>query len=105
MSTNIASLSLREATPLEMRRIFALVEGHFDETKGCYLNGYNDERVSKELNLPRALIAKVREESGLKIKGNPEVIALRSELEALKDLFIAEAGKIEGKLKQLEARQ
>jgi hypothetical protein len=81
------SAAVRDATPLEMRRIFALVEGHFDEAKGCYTGGYTDERVARELGLPRALITRVREESGLKIKGNPEVIALRADIDGLKDLL------------------
>lgn len=73
----------RAATMPEVRRILALVEGHFDEAKGCYLGGYDDERVAQELDLPRAMVAKVRDESGLVLKPSPELLALAAEIKAM----------------------
>lgn len=71
------------ATPAQSRKIFALVEGHFDEAKGCYTGGYSDEKVAKELNLPRAMVTRLREESGLTIKGDPEVLGLKADIAAM----------------------
>lgn len=86
---------------VHVRRILGIVEGHFDEDKGRYTGGYDDRKVAAELNLPWAMVAKVREESGLKIKGDPEVLAIKDDLATLMEM----ARDLTGRIAQLEARK
>jgi hypothetical protein len=87
VTAQITTGAVRAPTMPEIRRILNKVADHFDEASGRYLAGYSDERVAAELDLPRALVAKVRDESGMKLKGNPELLALRDELAAIRDLL------------------
>lgn len=78
---------VREATAVEQRRIFVRLAEVFDEEKGQYIGKHNDELIAKELNLPRALVTKLREESGWHIKGDPAVMALKQEVQELRQLL------------------
>jgi len=82
------------------RRILGAIEGHFDEESGRYLGDWSDKKIAAETGIAWGIVAKVREEFGLKIKGDPEVIALRTELNDL----ITKASDIETRLAKLEAR-
>jgi hypothetical protein len=83
-----------------VRKILSIVEGHFDEEKGRYIGDWSDKKVSAEIGIPWGVIAKVREESGLKIKGNPELLALRSEI----DTWIDMGKQLDHRLRQIENR-
>ncbi|AFU86674.1 hypothetical protein D869_gp240 [Caulobacter phage CcrRogue] len=51
----------RAATPAENRRILEALDTHYDTNRQCYGGDMTDEKVSKELGLPRAWIAELRE--------------------------------------------
>lgn len=86
--------------PPVIRRILGIIEGHFDETKGCYLGDWNDKKVAAEIGIGFAVIAKVREEYGLKLKGDPELLALKAEVAA----WIAMGDDLTARVAKLEAR-
>ncbi|AXQ68388.1 hypothetical protein HOT99_gp229 [Caulobacter phage CcrBL10] len=51
----------RAATPAENRRILEALDIHYDTNRQCYGGDMTDEKVSKELGLPRAWVAELRE--------------------------------------------
>jgi len=48
--------------------------------KGRYKAGHDDRSIGKDLELPAAMVAKVREELHGPIKGDPEIDAIKSDL-------------------------
>jgi hypothetical protein len=83
-----------------IRKILGVVEDHFDEANGRYLGDWSDKKVSAEVGVGWAVVAKVREDSGLKIKGDPEIMALRADL----DSWIDMGKQLDHRLSKLETR-
>lgn len=52
---------MREITPKDRRQIFKRLDEVYDDKKGRYCDGFTDNSVAKELNMPRAWITEVRE--------------------------------------------
>lgn len=71
---------LREATPQERQRIRAILDRQFDDAAGSFLDGYSDQRIGEELNLPWAMVTKIREAAYGPIRVDPEVAGLRAEI-------------------------
>lgn len=59
--TALPVVALREPTPDQRALIRKTLEAHFDEDAGCYLDGYDDERVSQEAHVPRLVVERVRD--------------------------------------------
>jgi hypothetical protein len=78
MATVKEEAAPRQATPAEKKRIRDLLDGFFDEQKGCYLEGYSDQRIGKELDLPWAMVVAVREAAYGPIRTDPELDAVRA---------------------------
>lgn len=76
--------TLRDPTPQERQRIRALLDKQFDDAAGCYLDGYSDQKIGADLNLPWAMVTKIREAAYGPIKVDPEVAGLRAELSDLR---------------------
>lgn len=55
----------------------------FDTDRGCYKGGMSDEGLSRELGLSVEAVAKLRDEFGFEIKADPELLALKQELESM----------------------
>lgn len=85
-------LDARDATPAEALRIFAALDEFFDEGKGRYHDGHSDKTLGDKLDIPWATIAKLRDASGLKIKTDPELVALRRDYDDLQAM-LADWGK------------
>jgi len=65
------------------RQVVAIADAlaeHLDD--GRYRPGWSDHRVGDALTLPAALVAKVREDLHGPLKGDPEIEAFRSDLDA-----------------------
>jgi len=80
----------RDPTQDERMMIRDMLDKHFDDKEGCYLDGYSDQRIGEELNLPWAIVHRMREAAWGPIRLDPRVlkleqtmIGLRGELEAL----------------------
>ncbi|HEV2673272.1 MAG TPA: hypothetical protein VGV37_01940 [Aliidongia sp.] len=81
-------------TIAQMFQVGSQLDDHFDEKAGRYEAGWTDERISTELNIPRAFVAQVREE------GPWGKIRSFDDLDALK----AEAGTLKGMIADFEKR-
>lgn len=73
----------REPTQQERLRIRQKLDGHFDDSAGCYLDGWSDQRIGEELNIPWAIVARIREAAYGPIRVDPELAAMRAELVGL----------------------
>jgi len=94
----------REATSDEKRRTRALLDKHFDDGTGRYLDGYTDQKVGAELSIPVAIVAQIRQVGyGDWIQEDPEITALRSYMAALKSDLDALSEKHGAAAKRLEA--
>lgn len=65
----------KDLTPAQKRSVRGLLDAHFDEGLGRYLDNYSDERIASELNLPRAGVEYVRNSSYGPIRVPPEMEA------------------------------
>jgi len=70
----------KDATPEVRAKIRRMLDGHFDEGKGCYIDGYSDQKIGQELNIPWAIVANLREIGYGPIRVDPAVAALEAEL-------------------------
>jgi hypothetical protein len=78
----------RTLTAHERTKVRQLLDGHFDELKGQYLEGYDDKRIGEECNVPWALVTQIRELAYGPIKEDPEKVAFRAEAKALREEFV-----------------
>lgn len=83
---------VREATTHERVLIRGLLDKHFDDAAGVYLDGWSDQRIGEEVKVPWAIVTRIREVGYGPILVDPEVAALRAEIRAM-----------EGKLATLSA--
>lgn len=74
----------REPTGDERFRIRGLLDSHFDDKVGAYLGDWSDQRIGTELNLPWAIVAKIREAAYGPIRVDPEMAKLTAEQAGLK---------------------
>lgn len=70
----------RELTQPERLKIRAILDKHFDDGAGCWLEGYSDQKAGEEIGVPWAFVTKVREAAYGPIRVDPEVAALKAEL-------------------------
>lgn len=76
----ILGVAAGEPTTADKGRIRQLLDKHFDDSKGMYIDGYTDQRIGQELNLPWGAVAKVREAAYGPLKQDPEVASIKSEI-------------------------
>lgn len=79
-------LSIVPKAPTEAQRekIRELLELAFDVPTGRFTDGYSDQKIAEEVNVPRLIVEQIREIAFGPIKTNPELAALRSGIAALK---------------------
>jgi hypothetical protein len=87
MAAKPSTPTVREPTMKEMRLISVKLDGVFDADKGMFLDGYSDAKVASELDLPLALVVRVREEAFGKLMLDPDLLALRDEFNALQTMM------------------
>lgn len=56
----------------------SILDRSFDDQAGCYLDGYSDQRIGEEINVPWSLVAKLREAAYGPIRVDPEITAMRN---------------------------
>lgn len=72
---------LLESLPRDKRAaIRDLVGAHFDDA-GYYLDGYSDERIALECDVPRAVVSHMRDTGWGKEQVRPEIAALMGRLD------------------------
>lgn len=94
--------TLREASPQERVKIRAVLDRHFDDGAGCWLDGYSDQKAGEEVGVPWAIVTRIREAAYGPIRVDPEVAGIRAEivqvardLVALNDRHAALAKRLE----------
>lgn len=88
---NAALATVREATQEERYRIRQMLDAHFDDAKGCYLDGYSDQKIGAELNLPWAMVTRIREAAYGPILVDPAV-----------EQYLAAVAELEERIKRVE---
>jgi hypothetical protein len=73
--------AVREPTADQRVVIRHLLEKHFDEGRGCYLDGYNDQRIAEDTGLARIVVERLRDAAYGPIRVTAEVLAARKELD------------------------
>lgn len=74
----------REMSKEDKRIVYGKInEVYLDEVRG-YDSGWTDERIAKDLGVPRAWVSTVRDEMFGAAEGNGEVLRIRMEMEELK---------------------
>ena len=94
--------SPRQPSPSDKATIRQFLDGHFDDSKGMYLDGCSDEKAGLELNMPWAWVRDIREFAYGPIKVDPEIAALKAEINAISPK-IAEISKTIAELSKTAA--
>lgn len=76
----MADVKPRDATQQERLKIRAILDKHFDDDAGCWLDGYSDQKAGEEAGVPWAIVTRIREAAYGPIRVDPEVAGLRAEL-------------------------
>lgn len=83
VASDKAVADVREPTISEMRKIISMLEGKFDDVARIYIKGWTDRRVAEELQLPMAMITKVRREAFGELKVADDIQELRDDFNKL----------------------
>lgn len=88
-------------------KIRSMLDKHFDDADGMYLDGMSDQAIADSVDLPRIIVSRMRDAAYGPIRTNPEYAALRNDLNAAKaDLervqAVVDAGR--AKIYALESR-
>jgi len=100
----MATPSITPQSVSALRKVFALLEDHFDPAKGCYSSGYSDERIAKETNISVDGVKKYRVDGFGKLLPPSEVAQIAIELRELETLHLKMDVEIKDRLKDLKAR-
>ena len=73
----------KAVAPDSKTRIRALLDKHFDDSRGAYLDGYSDQRVGAELDVPWKAVADLREVAYGPLREDPEVAAIKASIETM----------------------
>jgi hypothetical protein len=76
----VGAQEVRELTVDEKRRVRGLLDANFDDAAGIYLDGYSDQRIATEADVPRACVRQLREASYGPIKRHPELDAIEAQI-------------------------
>ncbi len=93
----------RELTQAERLRVRAILDKHFDDAAGCWLDGYSDQKAGEEAAVPWAHVTKIREAAYGPIRVDPEIAGLRAELTQIGRELAALAEKHTAAQKRLDA--
>lgn len=90
--------------PKIARRIYALLDDHFDEPRRVYKAGWSDERIAKEIDTSVQIVERIRREAYGELAEDPVVTALREDIELLRMETEENQKTLLGKLAELELR-
>ncbi len=87
-----------------LRKVFTLLENHFDTENGCYNGDWSDEKVAKETGISKDAVKGYRVSAFGKIKPPSEVAILRQELRELETFALQTENEIKQKTKDINLR-
>ena len=93
-------IPIREATNDQRVLIRNLLDKHFDDAVGTFLDGMSDAAIAEKAAVPRVVVERILEAAYGPIKVDPEIQAIRTELAAVK----AAAEKLMATVADLSAR-
>ena len=70
----------RNPSPSDKTRIRQYLDGHFDDSNGCYLDGASDQSGGQELGVPWAWVQDLREVAYGPLRENPVLTSLRHDV-------------------------
>jgi hypothetical protein len=70
--------------PKIARKIYAMLDDHFNETKRVYNTGWDDAKVAKELDLSVTIVERIRREAYGELAENPEITVLKDDVAFLR---------------------
>lgn len=76
----------RAPTVPETLRISDLLAQHFDKRSGLYAGDWTDDKIARQLNLPRAMVAYVRDHGYGPLKAPTEMLNLKAEVASLQTM-------------------
>lgn len=87
-----------------LRKVFQLLEDHFDGTEGQYKNEYTDDRIAKETGISKDAVKQYRQNAFGKIKPPTELQLIRMDLAELEKFALTTESEIKSKVKELTNR-
>ena len=99
MNTQPAAAML---SPASMRRVFNLLEEHFDAKLGYYAEGWNDRRVSEQTGVAMVHVTRIRDEAFGPIKADPELVAMQEKVALLEKAITAATDDLVALQKRIE---
>lgn len=85
----------------QRQRIRALLDKHFDDSVGAYLDGMSDHALAEILNLPRLHIEQMREAAYGPLRISPEMQTLQRDLDRLRQDVAALRASIDSTARDL----
>lgn len=77
-------MAVRDATPNQRVKIRALLDRHFDDDAGMYLEDFSDQHIAELVEVPRVIVENIRDAAYGPIKVDAAQQALRAEIAAMK---------------------
>lgn len=102
-----AVVSIREITSDQRLAIRALLDKHFDDKAGVYLDGQTDERIAEAVKVPRIHVERIREAAYGPIRVSAEYLEARAALDEAKRAVAAHAEAfkaVEAKMRAAEEK-
>lgn len=97
--------------PKLQRKVFALLDDHFDEDTRLYRTGWNDKKIAEEAQTSEQFVQTLRRGAYGELAEDPAITAIRAEITALSneakqvaDEMMDRMGKIEEKITALHTR-
>ncbi len=95
----------RQITPDQRLAVRNLLDHHFDDGVGGYIDGFSDQKVAEQAGVPRIFVERAREAAYGPIRLDPVVGQLREDVAALKIAIIDGQRAVEEANKGLTALQ
>lgn len=93
-------VAIRDATNDQRVRIRSLLDKHFDDSLGMYLDGKSDQAIADEVSVPRLIVERIRDAAYGPVKTTAEQQAQVAEIERLR----AELKRISAEVEALAAK-
>lgn len=70
--------------PKIARKVYGLLDDHFNEETKLYRSGWNDAKIAKEIDISVEVVLRIREEAYGRLAEDPAMQSLRDDFEMLK---------------------
>lgn len=100
----LAAINPTPATGAALRKVFALLEDHFDTDAGRFRNDYDDARIAKETGISLDAVKNYRVAAFGKLKPPTELHNIQTQLRELEALYLKTEAEMKAGVKDLKAR-